>query len=150
MSISFKGCKCRSYPRIFKIVVSYAWRLSGCHRAATHPQPPTESPRRGSLRHGEHVCGETPAQVPDTQRSPQLGRSAAVSEPKNERGGEKGAHLQILLGNLHSRIVTVTDNVGIGYFGSGGSQSLSIFVEHDVALSLNELKKRERLALASR
>ena len=32
----------------------------------------------------------------------------------------------------------------VGHFGPGGSQSLSVLVEYDVSLSLNELKKNAK------
>jgi len=54
------------------------------------------------------------------------------------KGGKGGS--QILLRDLHSRIVSVTDD-GVGHLRSGGGQSLGVFVEHDISLSLDELKK---------
>lgn len=45
----------------------------------------------------------------------------------------------IFLGDFHSRIVSVTD-VHASHFRSGGCQSLSVLVKHDVSLSLDELK----------
>ena len=54
---------------------------------------------------------------------------------------------QILLGNLHSRIMSVTD-ADVGHFRSTGSQSLTVLIEHDVSLSLDELGKKARVRIS--
>ena len=54
--------------------------------------------------------------------------------------GKEKDDSKILLGDFHSRIVPVADT-RTGYFRSGSSQSLSVLVEHDVSLSLDELSK---------
>ena len=53
---------------------------------------------------------------------------------------EKGGS-HVLLRNLYSRIVPVVDT-DAGQFRSGGCQSLSVLVEHDVSLGLDELKRK--------
>jgi len=58
---------------------------------------------------------------------------------------EKGS-LQVLLGNIHPRIVPVVDT-DASKFRSSGCQSLSILVEHDVSLGLDELKRRQSFGL---